>query len=196
MKLSQITILVITLVAPHHAFSQQPGLNIRSVDFSNFTYSWTADLGNPKKSFTLRDGELPATRNERGLIDEMGVSFQGVKYGDVTGDGLEEAFVSLSIQTGGSAIPGIIYIYTLREGRPVPLWSRSTGDRADGGLRDVYAENGQLVVELNSSVGSRGDCCPTRFTRTHYEWRGGRFRQKRKETLPLPASRPNRGGAI
>lgn len=189
MKFSQITVLVISLLIPQAAFSQQPSSNIRSVNFANFTYPWTADLGNPKKSFTLRNGELPATRNERGFIDEMGVFLQGVKYGDVTGDGVEEAFVSLSIQTGGSAIPGIIYIYTLRKNRPVLIWSHSTGDRADGGLRDIYAENGQLVVELNSSVGSRGDCCPTRFTRTHYEWRGGRFRQKRKETLPIPGSR-------
>ena len=192
MKLSQITVLVIALLISQSAFSQQRDSNIRTVDFASFTYPWTADLidpTNPKKSFTLKDGELPATRNERGFIDEMGVFLQGVKYGDVTGDGVEEAIVSLSIQTGGSAIPGIIYIYTLRKNRPVLLWSRSTGDRADGGLREVYAENGQLVVELNSSVGSRGDCCPTRFTRTRYEWRGGRFRQKRKETLPIPASR-------
>jgi len=189
MKFSQITILVVALLTSRFAFSQQHSSNIHSVDFANFTYHWIADLGNPKKTFTLKNGELPATRNERGLIDKMGVFLQGVKYGDVTGDGVEEAIVSLSIQTGGSAIPGIIYIYTLRKNRPMLLWSRSTGDRADGGLRDVYAENGQLVVELNSSIGSRGDCCPTRFTRTRYEWRAGRFRQKRKETLPIPASR-------
>ena len=189
MKLSQITVLVIALLTSQPAFSQQPRSNIRSVDFANFTFPWTADLGNPKKSFTLRNGELPATRNERGFIDEMGVFLQGVKYGDVTGDGLEEAIVSLSIQTGGSAIPGIIYIYTLRKSRPLLLWFRTTGDRADGGLRDVYAESGRLVVELNSPVGSRGDCCPTHFTRTRYEWRGGRFRQRHKETLPIPAPR-------
>jgi hypothetical protein len=107
----------------------------------------------------------------------------------VTGDSVEEAIVSVSIQTGGSAMPSIIYIYTLRNKRPVLLWSRSTGDRADGGLRAVYAENGRLVVELNSSVGAGGDCCPTRFMRIRYKWRGGCFRQKRKETLPIPASR-------
>ena len=192
MKLSQITALVIALLIPQSVFAQQRKSNIRAVDFANFTYPWTADLidpANPKKSFTLRNGELPATPNGRGFIDEMGVFLQGAKYGDVTGDGVEEAIVSLSIQTGGSAIPGIIYIYTLRKSRPVLLWSRSTGDRADGGLRDVYAGNGRLIVELNSSFGSRGDCCPTWFTRTRHEWRGGRFRQKQKETLPITASR-------
>jgi len=192
MKLSQIAVLVIVLLISPSVLSQQHRSDIRSLDFANFTYPWTADLldpTNPKKTFTLRNGELPATHDKRGFIDEMGVFLQGIKYGDVTGDGVEEAIVSLSILTGGSARPGIIYIYALQKGRPVLLWSHSTGDRADGGLRDVYAENGQLVVELYSSVGSRGDCCPSRFTRTHYEWREGHFRQKRKETLPVPGSR-------
>jgi len=96
--------------------------------------------------------------------------------------------VSLSILTGGSAMAGLVYIYTLQNNHPKLLWLRSTGDRAEGGLRDVYAQDGQLVVELNSSFGSRGDCCPTHFIRTNYEWRGGRFRQKRKKTLRITAS--------
>ena len=108
-----------------------------------------------------------------------------VFYGDVTGDGVEDAIVSMNILTGGSAMPGLVYVYALRENRLKLLWSFSTGDRADGGMRAVYAEHGQLVVELNDPFGSRGDCCPTHFTRTRYEWRGKRFRQKRKETKPV-----------
>ena len=192
MKLSQITALVITLLISPSAFSRQRASNIRSVDFANFTYPWTADLvdpSNPQRRFILRNGERPATRDVRGFIDEMGVFLGGVTYGDVTGDGVEEAIVSMSIQTGGSSIPGLVYIYSFRANRPRLLWYFSTGDRADGGLRGVYAENGGLVVELNSPVGSRGDCCPTRFTHTRYEWRGSRFRQRRKETLPILASR-------
>jgi len=188
MKLSRVIILVSTAIFSQAAFSQQGSLNIRSVDFGNFAYPWSSDLGDAKKSFTLRDGQRPATRNQRGLIDEMGVFFQSVKYGDVTGDGIEEAIVSLSIQTGGSATPGLIYIYTFQKNSHKLLWLRSTGDRAEGGLRDVYAQNGQLVVELNSSVGSRGDCCPARFTRTSYEWRRGRFRQKRKAIVHVTVS--------
>lgn len=188
MKLFRIIFLVSAVGFSQSAFPQQGSSNIRLVDFANFSYPWTTDLGDAKTSFTLRNGERPATRDNHGLIDKMGVFFQSVKYGDVTGDSIEEAIVSLSIQTGGSATPGLIYVYTVKENRPTLLWLRSTGDRADGGLRSIYAQNGQLVVELNSSVGSRGDCCPTRFTRTRYEWRGGRFRQKRKKTLPIRTS--------
>ena len=167
--------------------SSAPSYSIRSVDFSNFTYSWIADLGNPKKTFTLQNGELPPTRNERGLVDGMGVSLERVEYGDVTGDGQEEAIVVLSILTGGSATPHAIYVYGRGGDQTKLLWSGSTDDRADGGLQKVYAQNGELVLERFSPVGKKGDCCPTRFTRVRYEWRGHRFHQKGKEeTWPIP----------
>ena len=91
----------------------------------------------------------------------------------------------MSIQTGGSAIPALAYIYTISGQQPKLLWSFSTGDRADGGFRRAYAQQGNLVVELNSPVGKKGDCCPTRFTRTRYQWGGKRFQKKRQELLLL-----------
>src|SRR5215213_9736513 len=76
--------------------------------------------------------------------------------------------------------------------QPRLLWRFEDGDRADGGLRRIYAENGGLVVELYGKradgtgkiVGSDlfvedgmmgGDCCPSHFTRAHYKWNGKRF---------------------
>lgn len=172
---------------PNITQSNAPSSSIRSVDFANFTYSWTADLGDPKKTFALRKGEFPPTRNERGLVQGMGVSLERVEYGDVTGDGQEEAIVVLSILTGGSAAPHVIYVYARGGDQTSLLWSGSTDDRADGGLQKVYAQNGQLVVERFSPIGKKGDCCPTRFTRTRFEWRGHRFHRKGKEeTLPIP----------
>jgi hypothetical protein len=189
MKLSQITVLIIALLFCSCASAQTSDSKIRSVDFANFTYSWNTDLGDADKTFTLKNGEFPATRDVRGMIDEMGVLFGRVKYGDVTGDGVEEAIVFLSIQTGGSSIPGVFYIYTWQNNHPVLLWSRSTGDRADGGFRDAYAEAGNYVLELNSSEQSRGDCCPTKFERAKYKWNGKEFRQTKKEVLSIAESR-------
>jgi hypothetical protein len=185
MKLSQITVLIIALLLCSCASAQTRDAKIRLVDFNNFTYSWNADFGDTDKIFTLKNGELPATRDKRGMIDEMGVFFERAKYGDVTGDNVEEALVFLSLQTGGSSIPGVIYIYTWQNNRPVLLWSRSTGDRADGGFRDAYAENGNLVLELNSSDGKNGDCCATKFERIKHKWNGNEFRQTQKEVLPI-----------
>ena len=63
-----------------------------------------------------------------------------LNYGDVTGDGIEEAMMMLGIETRGSAIPEVVYIFGLEHDRPKLVWSFETGDRADGGLRQVYAE--------------------------------------------------------
>ena len=69
------------------------------------------------------------------------------------------------------------------------LWYFRTGDRADGGLKDIRPENGMLLIELYGQdrymLGEvetgkiTGDeeqlCCPTHFTRTIYKWNGRNF---------------------
>jgi hypothetical protein len=121
-----------------------------------------------------------------------------IEYGDVTGDGREEAMVVLYAEVGGTSNSNDVFIYTLKNAKPVLLWKFATGDRADGGLRRIYAENGQLVVELagkNKIIGGdlyapygtgTGTCCPTVFTRTKYRWIRGRFvRSGVSEVLPF-----------
>jgi hypothetical protein len=121
-----------------------------------------------------------------------------IEYGDVTGDGQEEALVVLFAEVGGTESSNDVFIYTLKSGKPRLLWKFATGDRADGGLRRLYAENGRLVVELagkNKIIGgtlyapdgtSTGACCPTVFTRTKYRWMRGRFvRSGEPEVLPF-----------
>ncbi len=171
------------------AFSQRRSSSIHSVDFANFTYPWTTGLAirGGTKTFSLRNGKRPEIRDARGHVDEIGVYLEQVTYGDVTGDGIEDAIIFMSILTGASATPGQVYIYTLRGNHPELLWYFYTGDRAENGFRKVYADHGNLVVELNGPrrVGE-GLCCPERFTRTRYQWRGGKFRRKgRKEIIPI-----------
>ncbi|MCV4614916.1 hypothetical protein OFM04_33990, partial [Escherichia coli] len=62
--------------------------------------------------------------------------------------GAKEAVVILKIETGGSAIPQLVYIYKWKDEKPELLWNFRTGDRADGGLKSIRAENGELIVEL------------------------------------------------
>ena len=82
--------------------------------------------------------------------------------------------------------------------RPKLLWSFDAGERVDGGLRQISADGGEMVVELygrdrvvnggtSSDEDNMGVCCPRFFTRSRYEWHDGRFRLKTKEaTLPNP----------
>jgi hypothetical protein len=154
--------------------------SIRSVDFANFTYLGRYLFTNGPESFTLRQGRFAAS--------ETKVVLAYLTYGDVTGDGNEDAMVTLAPVLGGSATPLVTYVYSLEGDKPRLLWTLSTGDRADGGLRRIYSENGKLVVERFSPIKSHGACCPTQFTRTSYAWDGTKFRQSGSivETLPNP----------
>lgn len=154
---------------------------IRLVDFNNIAYPRFPDYsGDEKRSTTLKAGEGAPNF---------------INYGDITGDGLEEAMVVFGLTTRGSAIPHYVYIFTMEKDQPKLIWDFETGDRADGGLRQVYAENGELVIELYGKgkvIGgdlyaddgmTGGDCCPTHFTLAHYQWQGDHFQQKGTEEI-------------
>lgn len=176
-------------------------------DFKNFTYPLPRGWQNPDGTdLTLIDGRrLPISKfidedmedeekAEARALRRIGMSYVTTKYFDVTGDGQDEAIVILKIETTGNAIPQLVYIYEWKDGKPELLWNFRTGDRADGGLKDMRAENGELVVELfgqdrfllgETETGKiTGDeeqlCCPLFFTRTFYKWNGRDFLMQRK----------------
>jgi hypothetical protein len=157
---------------------------IGGFDFRNYIYplprGWHDDDG---KDAVLEDGE------RRMAEKRIGLSYVTTRYGDVTGDGVDEAFVVLKIVTAGSAIPQIVYVFTWKDEKPALIWTFRTGDRADGGLKNIYAENGEVLVELfgqdrfvlgEVETGKiTGDeeqlCCPIYFSRTRYKYNGKDF---------------------
>lgn len=172
---------------PVISLTPTPSLNsaIGKIDFKNFTFPWTKGLASKdKKTFMLRNGEIPFEQKGR-----MGVSLGKTEYADVTNDGEDEALITLSIQTGGSSTPNIVYIYELENKKTKLLWSFDTGDRAIGGFKNVYSENGSLIVELFGDdkfendewkfnypkSKFKGDCCPTAFTKFRFKWNGKKF---------------------
>jgi hypothetical protein len=178
---------------------------IGSVDFKNYTYPLPHGWQNPDGSdITLVNGRLsPVGVDANGdLSDEekvdlksrrrIGMSYVTTKFIDVTGDGQSEAIVILKIGTGGSAIPQIVYVFEWKNKQPELIWSFRTGDRADGGLKDIYHSEEHpdtVVVELfgqdrfllgQMETGKiTGDyeqlCCPTHYTRSFYKWNGKVF---------------------
>jgi len=203
LPLNVLVCITIALGANTDSPSSKPSTkSIRAVDFGNFSYPKTKGFHIPhsrKRFFRLKNGLLPETRDKQGFIVGMGVGLSKVSYGDVTGDGQEEAVVVLSFLTGGSSMPNCVYVYAWDHRRPKLLWAFNTGDRAHGGLRRVKAENRSLLVELYGDgkvVGKdfytidktfRGACCPTLFTRARYKWTGNGFRLASKpKVLPNP----------
>jgi hypothetical protein len=169
---------------------------IRSVDFSNFEYPSRPIYSEGELSFRLKDGKFEG-KHYPGLAESETVHLSQKIFGDVTKDGVEEAILVLLENVRGSAIPYYVYVYTLDNEKPRLLWSFSTGDRADGGLRRAYSADGDLIVELYGKdtlvdgnlkdEESLGACCPESFTGTRYEFDGKKFRRKgRSEIIADP----------
>jgi hypothetical protein len=177
--------------------------SIGKFDFKNYTYELPRGWQNPDGTtdIALTNGKATpyAGKVSEDMSDEekveaktrrrIGMSYVTTKYLDVTGDGQDEAIVILKVETEGSAIPQIGYVFTWKDGKPELIWPFRTGDRADGGLKDVRSENGMMVVELygqdrfilgQTETGKvTGDeeqlCCPLFYTRSSYKWNGTSF---------------------
>ncbi len=174
----------------------QPKSPIRQVDFKNFTYPKLPTGKCSMNEVRLINGRYDASADIAGkhpAVDCWSVEVGLITYGDVTGDGEEEAIIELYAESGGTEASEDVFIYAMRSGNPVLLWKFETGDRAEGGPRRIAAENGELVVELfgvGTSIGKKlygtedvGACCPKHFTRTRYRWFGTQFQQDGSEEV-------------
>jgi hypothetical protein len=163
---------------------------VRKIDFRNFAFPKLPTGKCSLNEVRLRDGKYDAPADvagKRPAPDCWSVRLGSITYGDVTGDNNEEAIVELYAEAGGTEASEDVFIYTEANGNPVLLWQFATGDRADGGLRRIAAENGELVIDLfgvGTAVGKKlygteavGACCPKHFTRTKYKWDGSQFQQ-------------------
>lgn len=103
------------------------------------------------------------------------VSVDSVTYGDLDGDGVDEAAVHLNYSTGGTMNWDFLYIYKLKSGQPKALAILESGSRAYGGLARSVVENGQLVLDFADAERLVGDCCSEGYIRIHYRWRNGAF---------------------
>ncbi len=168
---------------------------IGNLDFKNFTFPFPRGWQDvDSKEFTLENGKRPISS------ERVGMAYVTTKYGDANGDGVDEAFVIVRIETGGGGVPQIVYVYSLKDEKPELIWHFRSGDRADGGLKNITAENKEIVIELYGqdryilgeveTMRIDGDeeqlCCPTHFTRSHYRWNGSNFTmQGKRETVSI-----------
>jgi hypothetical protein len=184
----------------------QPKSLIRQVDFANFSYPRLPSGKCFMDKVQLKDGKydsheemVPGRASSTGC---WSITLSEIHYEDVTGDSQEEAIVILYAERGGTESSQDVYIYGLRGQQPVLLWKFATGDRADGGLRRIYSEKGELVIELygvGTAIGKDlydtedvPDCCPQHYTRTNYKWIENQFRLVGKEeVLQNPSGNAN-----
>lgn len=195
----QVSPVVITNSAADGSKASNPASppqanRIRDVDFNNFTYHWYPKweyMLSKRTEFTLQNGKLELDVSN-GSNEPAAFELANIQYGDVTADSIEEAIITIKIDVMGNSMPYALFVYSLIDGAPRMLWVHETGDRADGGLRNVYVTTDHLLAvdqynpdQLNSSDGESiafGLCCPKTLTHTLYKWHDSEFKKVRQET--------------
>ncbi|MEO8648589.1 MAG: hypothetical protein ABI539_05425 [Acidobacteriota bacterium] len=148
--------------------------DIRKVDFKNFTYKAYC-AGEAPENVTVKNGEFLKETPMDGYVDRFYFNIYSVNYGDLTGDGRDEAIVLTVCNTGGTGNFSEGFIYTFEAGKP-KLFSRiAGGDRAYGGLRSASIANGILTIESNDPGELGASCCPESIITNQYRLRGGKL---------------------
>jgi len=137
----------------------QPYASIRDVDFRNgFTYD--VGLEPETESASVVDGAY--LNGDWGDSDFFGFYVTDVEFGDFDRDGVDDAAVTTSWNTGGSGFFDTVRAFRLVEGTVEPAGIVRFGDRAHGGIHRLHVDNGQITVWSFSTT--LGACCANQIT--------------------------------
>jgi hypothetical protein len=179
----------VLVVCPVAGSAQKVG-SVRDVDFLNRAYGETlcAEEGT---TITVTNGVFERTDED----DRAYFKVLEVVYGDLTGDGADEAVVLTICNTGGTGQFSDGLVYTVRSGALVLLTTLGVGDRADGGIHNVAVENGVLRVERYGTGEGGGACCPQVIDSQAFQWNGKKFVPKGRSELRSYVDALNMEGA-
>jgi hypothetical protein len=201
---ARATILALSLAAALTA-GVPKSTDIRRVDFKNFLFPWDEAMAeassvpsvwrwiDPLPRSHIRavrgihhfyfSGQSDLEREHAPLI-----SVDSVTYGDLDGDGGEDAAVRLNYSTGGTSNWDFLYIYKLDRGLPKIMGVLESGSRGYGGLVRTSIAEGLLVLDFADPERRVGDCCSEGYIRIRYRWRHAGFAEegsRERGDLPL-----------
>lgn len=163
---------------------------IRKVDFRNFTYT---DLDPDEQPTRVVNGTYERDDQD----DQLYVEVLDVDHGDLDGDGIEEAVVTLLSNTGGTGQFTDGRVFRMVGAKPVEVTSLGVGDRADDGIDDVVIVGGVLRVERYVNHGG-GACCPVLLERSTFRLKASKLIATARPTLrrlvTFGADEPGDGG--
>jgi hypothetical protein len=156
------------------------GNAIRKVDFANFTFPadacGTTFAQPPSGGFALTNGEAAnGTPRDEGFYSVT--LHVDIAYGDLTGDGNDEAAILLDCNAGTRPVV-FGWIYTLGTSGPSALAAITFGGTVQAittsaaQLLDVRIEQGRVMARWAVYVAGDPACCPSGQTTSALRWNG------------------------
>ena len=117
----------------------------------------------------LQDGKL-MKKLEVGSANETWLLHDPIAFGDLNGDGLEDAAVVLSYSGGGSGTFFDLFAVLNQNGTPDAVGSRDLGDRVR--IKSLEITDGDIVLMMVAHGPDDGLCCPTQDTVVYFHLHG------------------------
>ncbi len=140
--------------------------DIRQVDFRNFTYTADSACVDDSEPLQVTNGEY------RDESRKTYFSIADVAYGDLTGDGRDEAAVRIYCEASGGRVSEA-YIYTLRDEQLKQVATLDPGHGALGGIISIAISNQLLKVERMWS--EKDAATPEHIDTETLRWNGERL---------------------
>ncbi len=128
----------------------------------------------------LTDGEYRKSIVE-GSATELIIRLTDIAFGDLDGDGVQDAAVILVTDPGGSGTFYDLAAVLNRNGKPEHVATVFLGDRAE--IRAFSIETGQVIIEMVTHGPDDPMCCPTQIVRNIYALEGDTLVEMASEVI-------------
>jgi len=148
-------------------------------DFDNFTFDWFPNdyFSRVKdKNVTLINGKMDTNDTIDGQLMYEG-SLENVICADLTGDGKDEAIVTIRVSFSNRAQPMRIMIYGEKNRKIKLLWHYETGTK-EKDLRSLTISNSKELIleEYDNYYKEPAVCCPKRFFTSYFLYKNSDFK--------------------
>jgi hypothetical protein len=147
--------------------STQAQVDIRKIDFKNFTYNISCSPNDKMSTIKVRDGEF---RGDKNGIDTF-INITDIKFGDINSDRIDEAVIKYGCGSGASGYYTRGLLFAIKNKKPIVLALIEGGDKGFGGIKEMRIEGELLVVERYELPTVGSPCCPAFIETTKYRFR-------------------------
>jgi hypothetical protein len=128
-KIFKVLIFLAVIVVPYNLVAQNKRGCIRNIDFENQEYFLQDELTTGMERFPVKNGRFEKPSEKPNFPPDMFFVIDQIKYGDLTGDGHDEAIIFAAYGSGsGNHMVSVTYVFECKNRQPKLLASLKQSD--------------------------------------------------------------------